>query len=213
MRRLCLFVLLSLLSYGAYSAPVALVEDLSEEVTSVQLLDFLSLGDVVTLKPSATLTLGYLDSCTREEIKGGTVTIGEQQSEVNGGSVARQQTQCDGGRLLLVAEQAVHSGAVAVRAAPGNNKVSLTVHDVSPVLILPKAAKVVIKRIDKKGERYRIKPEPNDSRIRLDLALQQISLTPGGQYMVSSAGRSMVFEVSEDAGHNSADLLGRLIPL
>lgn len=201
----------SSVSYAAN--PVALVEDVSESVTSVQLLDFLSPGDEVDLGKDGMLTLGYLESCIREEINGGTVTVGSNQSEVKDGQVERTNTECDGGRLTLAANQAVQSGAMAFRVADSKVESELTIHDISPILLLPKGGKVVIKRIDQKGERHKIRLEKADSRVKLDLAEQGIELTPGAMYMLSNGGRNLVFTVAENSKHTPENLLGRLIPL
>lgn len=215
MSRSLIWVALFLLCISRVSsaAPVALVENISAEVKQVQLLDFLSPGDEIQLAESDEITLGYMGSCIREQIQGGKIVIGAEQSKVEEGQVSRETTQCDGGRLLLIAEQAAHSGAVAVRVAPGDTSSRLTVHDTQPLLILPKGGKVTIKRLDVKGERHKIRTGPSKETLRLDLAKEGIELTPGGRYMVSSSGRSLVFTVSENASHNEQEILGRVIPL
>ena len=140
------FSFLVLLSNLCIAAPVAMVEHLSDGVADVQLLDFLEPGRVVKLGEKEALSLGYLNSCIREKINGGIVTVGENQSVVDGGDVEREKLQCDGVRLILAANEAMHSGAMAFRALKKNNNAKLTVHDTSPILILPKGGKVVIKR-------------------------------------------------------------------
>ena len=61
------------------------------------------------------LVIGYLESCLREVINGGTVTIGQEQSKVVGGSIEREIVECDGGNIRLTKEQAGKSGAQVFR--------------------------------------------------------------------------------------------------
>mgnify|MGYP000238063320 CR=1 FL=1 len=169
---------------------------------------------LIELGTEGTLILGYLSSCVREQISGGKVTVGENESQISDGQVQRDQSQCDGGRLSLAANEAVQSGAMAMRDIDPDAGSSLTVHDTSPLLLLPKAGRVVIKRIDQPGERYKIKVETAEvGRTQLDLAQYEISLTPGAEYMLSSGGRAMIFQVADDASHDDSAILGRLIPL
>lgn len=205
--------LLFLISGITIAAPVAMVEDIEPANTKIGILDFLDAGDVIQLDAQDKLILGYLESCIRETISGGKVTIGQSQSQVDGGKVDREKTECDGGGLSLAANEAVQSGAMAFRVADSKVESELTIHDTSPILLLPKGGKVVVKRIDQKGERHKIRLEKSDSRVKLDLAEQGIELTPGAMYMLSNGGRNLVFTVAENSVHNPGNLLGRLIPL
>ena len=54
---------------------------------------------VIRLGPDQTLVLSYKDSCVRETITGGTVTIGTDQSEVRSGEVTRMRGPCLVGRV------------------------------------------------------------------------------------------------------------------
>jgi len=56
-------------------------------------------GQVIRLGPDQTLVLSYKDSCVRETITGGTVTIGTDQSEVQSGEVTRMRGPCVVGRV------------------------------------------------------------------------------------------------------------------
>ncbi|MEJ2213951.1 MAG: hypothetical protein P8Y20_07795 [Gammaproteobacteria bacterium] len=149
----------------------------------------------------------------RETIQGGKVTVGKTQSQVDAGKVDRATTQCDGGGLLLADNQAVQSGAMAFRDL-GDIKPSLTVYDTSPMLLLPQGGRVVIKRVDEKGERHKLQVDKSSYRTKLDLAEIGIGLTPGANYMLSNGGKTMVFTVSEDAKSGGAsDLIRRIVPL
>lgn len=197
----------------AMAAPAALVEDISGQVSGVQLLDFVAPGQVLDLGQGGKLTLGYLASCVREQISGGQVTVGKEQSEVSAGAVQRHKTQCDGGRLALAANQAMHSGAVALRDIDPKAEPSLTLHHVSPLILLPKPGRVVIKRIDQTGERHKIEVAQGPSaRPRLDLAEHKIQLAAGGKYMISVGGVALIFQVDKQAGQDQANTLGRVLP-
>lgn len=51
-------------------------------------MDYVEPGQVIRLGAADGLVLGYLKSCWRETITGGTVTVGTEQSQVAGGEVA-----------------------------------------------------------------------------------------------------------------------------
>lgn len=212
MRKLMLLFAV-ILPMPLYAAPSALVEDVDAADAGVQMLDFLSPGQVVDLGAEGRLSLGYLHTCVQEHIKGGTVTIGAEQSEISGGEVSRSKTQCDGAGLSLAANQAVHSGAVAMRGHDTEAQAKLEVHDLSPLFLLPKAGKVVIKRLDQTGERHKFNIADQGAKpIPLDLAKQQVQLAAGGKYMISASGVAQIFTVAKDAATGQVGTLGRLVP-
>ncbi len=213
MKKIILTLLLMPFCLTAYAAPVALVEDVSDGIEGVSLLDFVDAGKQVDLGESGFMVLGYLESCVHEQIKGGQVTIGTTESAVSAGEVKREITECDGGRLSLAANELAQSGAMAFRDINKDTQSQLTVHDVSPVVVLQKGGKVTIKRLDQTGERYRIRTERKERKFMLDLAQEGVSLQPGAKYMITVSGSSMVFDVAENAEHNAGNLMGRLLPL
>jgi hypothetical protein len=83
------------------AAPALGQEDARGSPTDVEFMDYVSVGKVIRLGPSQSVVLGYLTSCWREIIAGGTVTVGHGQSEVQGGSVTRTKVTCDGGRCAV----------------------------------------------------------------------------------------------------------------
>jgi hypothetical protein len=59
----------------------------AKEGQSVQLMDFLSSGDVITLLPDSVIVLNYLDSGNREQVAGpGRITVGPMSSEATDGA-------------------------------------------------------------------------------------------------------------------------------
>jgi len=78
-------------------SPAAVVEEIQGSVPGVQFMDYVDPGQVIRLGAHDRIVLGYLRSCWRETISGGTVTVGTEQSEVAGGEVARDKVACEGG--------------------------------------------------------------------------------------------------------------------
>ena len=57
-------------------------------------MDLLWPGQKITLPDNVTLTIGYLDACRSEVITGGTITIGQQESQVIGGDLEADKLDC-----------------------------------------------------------------------------------------------------------------------
>ena len=76
----------------AAQIPVALVEEVSGAPAGVEFMDYVETGKTIELGARGGIVLSYLNSCVRETISGGTVTVGTDQSDVQGGKVAR--TKC-----------------------------------------------------------------------------------------------------------------------
>ena len=66
------------------------------------------------LGPRDTIVLEYMQSCWRETITGGQVTIGTELSDVSAGQVERHKVDCDGGRLMLTSTLAGQSAGLVV---------------------------------------------------------------------------------------------------
>jgi len=194
------------------AAPVALVEDVAG-TTALEVLDYVSEGQVVDLGRDGSLTLGYLASCVHEKIVGGRVTIGKKESKVKNGKVTRETVACDGGRLVLAANQAVQSAATAMRDVDLKSDPKVVVYDTSPLITMPKTGRVVIKRVDMPGERHTLEMGGNaNMKKHLDLAVENILLAPGGVYMVSVGGVAQIFQVAAEAKRGSVPMVGRLVP-
>ena len=76
-------------SAAAGPIEVALVESMSGNTSTVGYMDYLKPGQVIRLGARDTLVLTYMSSCVRETIRGGTVTIGTDSSDVQSGEVVR----------------------------------------------------------------------------------------------------------------------------
>jgi hypothetical protein len=99
----------------ANADPAALVEEIGTPRPGLQVMDSLSAGQMITLRPGERLVLDYLSSCTRETIVGGVVSIGAAESIVVDGVIKREKTECEGGKALLTADQASKSAVMVFR--------------------------------------------------------------------------------------------------
>jgi hypothetical protein len=201
-------------------APVALVEDVHGQLAGIEFMDYVAVGHIIKLGPQDTVVLGYLKSCWRETITGATVTIGFDQSRVQGGSVNREQVACDAGRMQLTAETASKGGAMVYREGPSTvtpSPLSLRpqfiLYGTAPVIMMRKDAPVMIERVDRPGERYQISAELAGRGSLYDFADHSQLLAAGGVYRAMQGPARVMFQVSFDAKPGKTPLLGRLIQL
>ena len=213
MTKLIRSIVTALLLLGAgpaLAAPAAIVEELTGSVAGIDVLDYVDAGKVIELKQGS-IVLGYLKSCVRETIRGGTVKIGSERSEVTGGVVERKTNPCDGGRLQLTAEQAGKSGAMVFRRPPGQAAAvpaaAVTLHATSPVVTMTSAGTVVFERLDKPGQPISVALKT----AKADLATMGVRLEPGGTYRVSRGERAIVFKVDASAAAGGGPVVGRLL--
>src|SRR5262245_17782684 len=197
--------------------PAALVEDVNSKTAGVDFMDYVAAGKVIRLQAGDQLVLGYLRSCWRETITGGTVTIGPEQSEVAGGTVRRQKMQCDGGRLRLTQQQAAQSGAMAFRGPAATQRPAdqpqLTLYGVAPLVDLAGGGRVSFERIDQPGQRVDVDLGPS-LRVRgniYDLAKGGPSLQPGGIYRARAGEKQVVLRVDANAAPGASPSVGRLL--
>ena len=209
----------ALIVSASAQSPAAVVEELAGNVPGVQFMDYVDPGQVIRLGARDRIVLGYLKSCAREIITGGTVTVGAEQSEVAGGEVVRAKVACEGGKMMLSAELAGKSGAMVFRQAPKPQTVALphpefTLYGVSPVFELRPPGKLVIERLDQPGERQELAVSEKEL-VRgafFDCAKAGVALAPGGTYRAKFADQVVVFKIDPDAKAD-APLVGRLARL
>jgi hypothetical protein len=204
----------------AARAQVALVEDVSSKSAGVEFMDYVPLGKVIRLGKNDTLVLSYLKSCWRETITGGNVKVGAEQSEVENGKVERRKVDCDGGKLILTAQQASQSAGMVVRGMVESRphqtpEPQITLFGVSPVIEIKGGGDLMIERLDQPGERLAIKVAgPQLKRGAFyDLASAGKALAPGGTYRASVGGRQIVFKVDPAAKPGTSPVVGRLLRL
>jgi hypothetical protein len=204
----------------AVAAPVqvALVENVTGNPAGVEFMDYLESGKVINLGPRDTIILSYLNSCVRETITGGTVTIGAKESDVQLGQVTRTTVRCDAGKALTTRPD--FAGAL-FRAAPSTGTrasdagVQLIIYGKSPMIELKSPGTLLIERIDRVGERQAVKigKEQLLQGRFYDCAKQGRALRAGGIYRASMGGEETVFKVDPHAEPGYSPIVGRLMRL
>ena len=139
--------------------PTALVEDVKSASADVEFMDYVGTGQVIKLEPSDVLVLSYLKSCEHETITGGTVRVGRDKSDVDGGKIARAKVPCNGGNMKLSSQQANASAASSFRLQ--NAAFEPTVYALPPVIEIPKmraddSRTLVIERAGRPQERFAV---------------------------------------------------------
>lgn len=157
--------------------PTALVEDVTSASADVEFMDYVGPGQTITLAPKDVLVLSYLKSCEHETITGGTVRVGSERSDVQGGKVVRTKVACNGGKMQLASAEANASGASSFRLQSAD--IQPVLYALPPMVQLPKlqpgeARTLVIERLDRTGE-------------RIELALGD-DVASGGYYDLGKAG-------------------------
>ena len=136
-------------------APVAVVEDIQGKPAGVELMDYVTPGQKIVLGVSDSIVLGYVKSCWRESITGGAVTVGAEQSTVEGGKVERTKVGCDGGKISLAPPQANKAGGMVFRDAPATRP-QFVLYGSSPLIEAKGGGTLVIERTDQRGERHEV---------------------------------------------------------
>lgn len=198
---------------GAWAqAPSAVVEEVESSSADVEFMDYLVPGKVIRLGTGEVLVLGYMRSCWRENITGGVVTVGTDQSNVETGTVKRTKVLCNGGAMQLAPEQADKSGALSFRQAPKSTR---TVHGISPIIEVKGAGRLTIERTDRRGERHDVDVTA-DKLLRgafFDLAQVGVKLAAGGTYRARFGNRQETFKVAPDAQADGVAVIARLVRL
>ncbi|MCM0019557.1 MAG: hypothetical protein NBV67_06155 [Tagaea sp.] len=209
-----------LIAVPAFAQQAALVEDAKGRNLDVDFMDYVDVGRVIKLGPNDELVLGYLRSCWRETIKGGTVTVGAERSDVAGGSVRREKVECDGGRMRLTQAQSGQAGVMVFRAPPrpagAPAQPQATLYGLSPVLDVRGGGTVTIERVDQAGEKLTIQVAAQQLQRGAfhDLAKSGQALVAGGVYKASAGpGREMVFKIDPEAKPGQAPIVSRLLRL
>jgi hypothetical protein len=215
-----LLALAGLLAAGPALAgdPAAIVEEVSAPSVGLQVMDYVGAGQVIALKPGESITLGYLASCQRERISGGTISVGATESKVAGGTLQRSRVECDGGALQLSADQAAKSGVIVFRKKPAKQTdaagkplpaPALTLYSVYPVIDLGAPGSLTVERLDAAQPPLQL----SVTQRWVDLAAQHRKLAPGGLYRATAAGHSLVFRIDPGAHQSGGPVVGRLVRL
>lgn len=222
MKRVVLAAMIGLIALaGAARAetPVAVVEDVYGKVTGVEFMDYVVPGQVIKLGPGGMIVLGYMKSCWRETISGvGTVIVGTEQSAVHLADFKAGKVPCDTAQMEKLPKEVGESAATVVRSLKENPPAGpppLLLHGTSPIVATSDRSKLVVERIDVKGERY----EVDLAHAALahgkfyDFAKANTALTPGGVYAATLKSKRQVFQIDPEATAGTGPVIGRLVSL
>ena len=206
---------------AASEVPVAIVEELQGKVEGVEFMDYVAPGKVIKLGPGTTVVLGYMQSCWRETITGGTVIVGAERSMVHLGQIQRVKVDCDLSVIQLSEREAIQSAGTISRDLNSNQRAAtpptpqLTLYGLSPIAEVRGGGTLMIERIDAPGERYAVQLE-SSSLVQgkfYDFAKVKKSLTPGGTYTASLGSHRITFKIDPHAMPGSTPIIGRLLRL
>lgn len=199
------------------SGPVAIVEDIAADHAGIGPFEYVDAGRIIDLGAAGRLVIGYLKSCVRETVTGGRVTVEAEKSRIEGGTVARERVECDGGRLQLSLRQAGKSAVLMLRRTPGAGgaeivQAAFRIYSTSPFIRLTGAVAagtadaVEIERLDRPADVLRLQTTGGT----VDLSARRTALRPGGLYRARAAGREVVFRVDRLA-RPGGPILSRLV--
>jgi len=194
--------------------PTAMVEDISSFRDDVQLMDYLIPGQEIALGVDETIVIGYFASCLQETITGGTVTVGEYDSEIEGGSIeADRGIECDDQVITYTRAQQEAAGTMPLRnGTPCEELVpDIVVYDTSPLVRLTDDD-TAISYTDLCDQDASAQPlEASDGIV--DFRVSGTELVVGGLYLIQADGRDVLVLVSKLAEPDTSSLLSRYIPL
>jgi hypothetical protein len=195
--------------------PTALVEDVKSASADVEFMDYVGTGQVIKLEPNDVLVLSYLRSCEHETITGGTVRVGRDKSDVDGGKIARAKVPCNGGNMKLTSQQANASAASSFRLQ--NAAFEPTLYALPPVIEIPKMREgddrtLVIERVSRVSERFTVELDASLANGGFyDLAKADARLQRGALYTATLADRKVTFKVDAKAKTGKTPIVSRLL--
>jgi hypothetical protein len=210
--------LVALTAIARAEPPVAVVEDVQGKVTGAEFMDYVVPGQVIKLGPGGKVVLGYMKSCWRETISGiGTVIVGSEQSAVHLADFKTEKVACDPTQAQRIGKELGESAATVFRSLKEDKKgpPPLVLHGQSPIVATSERGKLVVERLDIKGERYEVDlagAQPSHGRF-YDLSKSNIALTPGGAYSITVKSKFAAFVVDPNATPGAGPVIGRLVTL
>jgi hypothetical protein len=199
-------------------SPAAVVEEVTGHSAAVQFMDYVEPGQIIRLGTQDKIVLGYLSSCWRETITGGTVTVGIERSDVAGGMVERSTIACQASEMHLTAELNKSAAMVfrdLANGRPEQARPLVTLYGRSPMIEVRPTGKLLIERIDNVDEHYEISlsntPLIHDA--FLDLADSGVVLTAGGSYRAKAGTQQIDFAIDSHAQVGHTPIVGRLLRL
>jgi hypothetical protein len=198
---------------AAAQGPVAVVEDVTGQSAGVGFMDYVHAGKVIRLGARDSIVLNYMKSCVREKISGGTITVGDERSDVRSGTVQRSTVACDAAKLTLTSHRADQAAGLVMRgpALEPRLEPQITLYGSSPVVAVEGGrSTVVIERLDTEGERH-VAQIGRTSPAYVDFATSGTSLAPGGIYRLIVGAREFVFKVDAAAKPGHTPVIGRML--
>jgi hypothetical protein len=208
--------LAGLIGVAHAQTPVAVVEDVQGKVTGAEVMDYVVPGQVIKLGAGGLVVLGYMKSCWRETISGiGTVIVGTEQSAVHLAEFKADKVACDPSQSQHVGREVGESAAAVVRSLNADSPPPLVLHGQSPIIATSNRGRLVVERLDVRGERYEI-----DLTLAAmtrgkfyDFARTKIALKPGGKYSATLKSKQVVFVIDANADPGAGPIIGRLVLL
>jgi len=144
--------------------------------------------------------------------------VGTEQSAVHLADFKAGKVPCDTAQTEKLPKEVGESAATVVRSlkesAPAGPP-PLLLHGTSPIVATSDRGKLVVERIDVKGERY----EVDLAHAALahgkfyDFAKANTALTPGGVYAATLKSKRQVFQIDPEATAGTGPVIGRLVSL
>ncbi len=166
------------------------------------------------------VVLSYFNSCNRETITGGLVTVGTNYSDVQLGKVERTVTPCDAGRMQLTAQlRSQSTGSVFRNVADRPTEMlarplpQFILYGASPIVEINGGGTLEIERIDQRGEHYLLNIDPQQlvRGVFYDFDRAGEALSAGGTYRASLGEQQLIFAVAPFAKGGQTPIIGRLL--
>lgn len=225
MRRLdhvsCIFYLVAamILSSGCASADqgtsrsahfVAWVESVAAPGLKFRPLDMLVPGTRIELRPGHTMVVGYFSSCLIETVASGRITIGERESIIEGGQVARRTVRCrapspsaPGWRQGTIGGAPVRGGDPLVPPEP------VIVQGHYPAFHVPKgASNLSIRRLTAREPLWSFALDPADTVVDFYTLKAELPL---GDYVARADTHEVAFKVEDSSEVQPGPYLSRLV--
>ena len=197
-------------SASAQAPVVAILEEIAGASGKHEAFDELKSGERLELGAGGRAIVGYLGSCVRETIDGGTVVIGKDQSQIDGGKVARETIPCEATQLVLSEEEAGKSATVAMRPMPWVRETKQIVPSLSPLIWVEAKGQLTVKRYDTEDQQVLTFPIKDG---KVDLAEHRVELVPNGYYELQAGKKKMVIQIHSNAHTGAMPAMSRLVRL
>jgi hypothetical protein len=208
---LAVFTLITSAPSAFAAGPSAIVEEVSYETGDLLAFDYLFAGREIAVPTGQRLVIGYLSSCVRETVTGGTIRIGVKQSEGDA-AIAREAMSCAGAAAVAGADASATALTAIFRG--GDKEVvsgDRPVNSTLPVFLAPhNASTLSVSRLDADGPEVQL----DVSGGVVDMAAAGAApLQPAGVYFASAGTAFVEFAVSATAQATGGPATPRLVRL